>query len=171
MSTKQALLAELASESASTRKLLERVPAEHFGWKPHERSMTLQRLATHIAEIPGWTTRAVELDEFDVMNNKPGLAGSVEELLSIHDASVRRATELLTNTEETAFVKPFALKRGGNVIFELPKAAVIRSLASNHLYHHRGQLTVYLRLLDVPLPGIYGPSADEMIAIKESVAS
>ena len=163
MSIKQALINELKHEAQNTRKLLERVPEEHFAYKPHEKSTTLQRLATHIAEIPVWTVRALTTETFDAASLKPRLAANNEELLSIHEETVKDAETALGNASDEDLMKIWTLKRGDHTIFSLPKAAIIRNMSSNHLYHHRGQLTVYLRLLNVPVPGIYGPSADDAL--------
>jgi len=172
MSIKQALINELKHEAQNTRKILERVPAEQFAYKPHEKSMTLQRLATHIAEIPQWATRAVKTDEFDLAaGRKPNLAESKEDLLRIHDESVAHAEEAISNMADDELMKNWTLRRGDHVIMQLPKAAVIRNMSNNHLYHHRGQLTVYLRMLDVAVPGIYGPSADDAIAMAAAAAN
>lgn len=163
MSIKTALINELKHEAQNTRKLLERVPEEHFTYKPHEKSTTLQRLATHIAEIPVWTVRALTTEEFDAASLSPYMAVDSAELLRIHEETVKAAEAALSSASDEEFMKTWTLRRGAHTIFTLPKAAIIRNMSSNHLYHHRGQLTVYLRLLHVPVPGIYGPSADDAL--------
>jgi uncharacterized damage-inducible protein DinB len=168
MSIKQALINELKHEAQNTRKLLECVPEEHFAYKPHEKSTTLQRLATHIAEIPVWTARALTSEDFDAASLKPRLAANREELLHLHEETVKEAEAALNNALEEELMDMWTLRRGEHTIFSLPKAAVIRNISSNHLYHHRGQLTVYLRLLDVLVPGTYGPSADDALIMAKA---
>jgi len=164
MGLADAMLAELGHEAGTTRRLLERVPAEHFGWKPHEKSMTLGRLAQHIAEIPGWISTIVEQDEFDVGargGSAPPGPKDRAELLQLFEGNIGRITDVLKRQSDERMLAPWRLKRQGQVILEMPRAAMIRSLALNHMVHHRGQLSVYLRLQNVPLPSIYGPTADE----------
>ena len=168
MSIKQAFINELKHEAQNTRKLLECVPEEHFAYKPHEKSTTLQRLATHIAEIPVWTVRALTSEVFDAATLTPRLAANREELLGLHEETVKEAEAALSNASEEELMNMWTLRRGQHTIFSLPKAAVIRNMSSNHLYHHRGQLTVYLRLLDVLVPGIYGPSADDALIMAQA---
>lgn len=157
------VLAELAHEAATTRRLLDRVPGQHLAWKPHEKSMTLGRLATHIAEIPGWVGSIVEKDEFDVgaSGYVPVTVGSVAELLAMFDRNVASATETLKRQSNDRLLAKWQLKKKGQLLLEMPRLGMIRSLLMNHLIHHRGQLSVYLRLQNVPLPSIYGPTADE----------
>jgi len=164
MALNQVLIAELQQEAANTHKMLERVPAGHMDWQPHAKSMSLTRLATHIAELPGWITMTLNTQELDLgaMDYKPNLAGDVAELVAIHNKSVAGAEEALKNATDEQLAEPWTLRQGDHVIFTLPRAAVIRSMVMNHMIHHRGQLSVFLRLLDVPLPGIYGPTRDEM---------
>ena len=163
MSYNQALIAELKMEAASTRKMLERVPVEKNDWQPHDKSMKLGRLATHIAEVPGWVTRVMAHDELDFATAgfKSHIAASNAELLAILDDKVNSAISLLENSTDADFDKPWTMRRGETVVFTLPKKVVLRRFAYSHHYHHRGQLSVYLRMLDVPVPGMYGPSADD----------
>ena len=157
------LVKELALESASTRKMLERVPEEHFAWKPHPKSMSLCQLASHVAENLAWMSRILEADEF-VMNPgeyKPWMARSQSELLKRFDENLKAATRILDSQSNEDVMKPWRFKVGDSVLFEMPKVAVIRMMVFNHSIHHRGQLSVYLRLKDVPLPPVYGPTADE----------
>ena len=164
MSINQGLIAELRMEAASTRKMLERVPVEKNDWKPHDKSMKLGNLANHVAELPGWINFTMESDELDLatMNYKPVISTSTEELLAKLDTNVNKAIACLENSTDEDFGKMWTLRRGDHVIFSMPKIAVVRSMALSHHYHHRGQLSVYLRLLDVHVPGMYGPSYDEM---------
>jgi uncharacterized damage-inducible protein DinB len=157
------ILAELAHEGATTRRLLERLPQDRLGWQPHQKSMTLGRLATHIAEIPGWVGSIVEKDEFDIgaSGYVPPTLGSVAEIIALFDKSVAAATETLKRQGNDRLLAKWQLKKNGKLVVEMPRLGMIRSFLMNHLIHHRGQLSVYLRLQNVPLPSIYGPTADE----------
>jgi uncharacterized damage-inducible protein DinB len=157
-----AILKEMSQEAATTRRLLERVPAQHLTWKPHEKSMTMGRLATHIAEIPGWVSTILDTDGFDVgsSNYTPQTAGSVAELLSMFDKNVPLAEAAIRRQTLDRLSTMWRITKQGQVLLEMPRMGVIRTLLLNHLIHHRGQLSVYLRLKDVPLPSIYGPTAD-----------
>jgi uncharacterized damage-inducible protein DinB len=165
MSINTPLLMELQHEMKSSRKMLERVPFEQGAWKPHEKSSSLLALAAHVARVPSWVERAITMDEFDM--GIPGAFPKVEppkdmnELLGIFDKHAATAIALLEGASDETLMKPWTFRNGEKVFFTMPKAAVIRNMAFNHHYHHRGQLSVYLRLLNVPVPGMYGPSADE----------
>ncbi len=163
MSVKSSFIAELKQEAVSTQKLLERVPIGSVSWKPHEKSMSLGRLATHIAELASWVTEILTTEEIDFGTRefKPTIANSVEELLEIYRKNLDKALATLEATPDEEFDKPWVVKNDGQVLFTMPKGVCVRGWAYSHLYHHRGQLTVYLRMLNVPLPAIYGPSADE----------
>ena len=163
MALNKALIAELKHEATNTRKMLERVPEDKFSWKPHEKSMTLQRIATHLAEIPTWVTNAVKNDELDFATwvRKPSAISNTKELVEHFDKTIAEAVETLENASDEVLHEKWTLRRGDHVIFEMPKVVAVRNLALNHSLHHRGQLSVYLRLLDIPVPGMYGPSADE----------
>ncbi|WP_240609309.1 DinB family protein [Flavipsychrobacter stenotrophus] len=164
MALNQILIAELKHESANTRKMLERVPTEKNDWKPHEKSMKIGRLASHIAEIPTWITMMVTSNELDLVNMpaKPFVAESSEELLSVFDQKLEEAVTALGGATDEYLQTNWILRRGEHVIYDMPRAAFLRSLGYSHLYHHRGQLSVYLRLLDIPVPGMYGPTADDV---------
>ncbi len=157
-----AILMEMSQEAATTRRLLERVPAQHLTWKPHEKSMTMGRLATHIVEIPGWVSTILDTDGFDVgsSNYTPQTAGSVAELLSMFDKNVPLAEAAIRRQTLDRLSTMWRITKQGQVLLEMPRMGVIRTLLLNHLIHHRGQLSVYLRLNNVPLPSIYGPTAD-----------
>lgn len=157
------ILAELAHEGATTRRLLERLPQDRLGWQPHQKSMTLGRLATHIAEIPGWVGSIVEKDEFDLgaSGYVPPTLGSVAEIIAMFDKSVATAAETLKRQGNDRLLAKWRFKKNGQLLMEMPRLGMIRSFLMNHLIHHRGQLSVYLRLQNVPLPSIYGPTADE----------
>lgn len=166
MSISQSFLSELEQEAPATRRLLERVPEDKLDWKPADKSMTLSRLATHLAELTGWGLNALTQDELDVQppDGEPFVATqlrSVEEILELFDANLAKLRDALDATSDEAFMEPWTLKAGGREIFTLPRVAVVRSIVLNHIVHHRGQLTVFLRLCGVPLPGTYGPSADD----------
>ena len=156
-------IAELENEAKATRRLLERVPLEKSDWKPHEKSMSMGRLASHVAEISGWVSYTLDADEVDFskMDYKPKVAASNAELLEIFEENHKKALDSLKKAKDEDFMKPWTLRNGEQVYLTLPKAAVLRSFAYSHQIHHRGQLTVYMRLNDVALPGIYGPTADE----------
>jgi uncharacterized damage-inducible protein DinB len=163
MTIKNALLNELKYESANTRKLLERVPFERGDWKPHEKSSTLISLAKHIANLPIWINRIFDKEHYDfaggIKATEP--VNNIQDLLTLYDKKIEDATNILNNSNEEELSKIWTMKHGDQIIRSLPKAAALRNIAFNHLIHHRGQLSVYLRLLDVPIPGMYGPSADE----------
>jgi len=162
MKQSERLLAEFLQEAESTRKLLSVVPYDKADFKPHEKSMSLQRLATHVAEITGWWQECLLHDELDFAKGdfKPKVFTSAIELVAFHDDLVKKSTKILKEVSEEEFSKPWTMRAGDQIFFTQCKAEVVRTWCMNHLYHHRGQLTVYLRLLDVPLPGTYGPSAD-----------
>ena len=157
-----ALLPEFDHEMTVTRKLLERVPEDRLDWKPHQKSMSLGQLAQHVATIPMWGSVTMNQTELDVAG-QPGLppAKSQAELLALFDRHVADTRAALIGKGDGEFMVPWALKQGSRTIFSMPRASVWRSFVLNHLVHHRGQLSVYLRLNDVPLPSMYGPSADE----------
>jgi uncharacterized damage-inducible protein DinB len=166
MPISQMILPEFDQEMANTRKTLERVPDNKLAWKPHEKSSSLGGLATHLANLPSWTTYTFGQSELD--SAPPGQppfrleeAKSRNELLEAFDKNVAAAREALAAAGDEAWMGPWSLLKGGNTIMTLPRAAVIRGFVLSHVIHHRAQLGVYLRLLDVPVPAIYGPSADE----------
>lgn len=158
----QSLLPELDHETASTRKVLERVPAEHFDWRPHPKSYTLRDLATHVGNLFNWIAMTIEREEFDTAApfDRPHFQ-STEELLARFEEAASNARAALAGASDERLKAPWTLRQGERVVFTMPRVAVLRSACLNHLIHHRAQLTVYLRLLDVPLPSIYGPTADE----------
>lgn len=163
MPINEAFIAELQHEAAATRKILERVPTDKPDWKPHPKSTSLGRLATHVAEIPGWTAVTLDHDELDFakFDYKANVAKSTNELLKILDDNVAKAMKSLKDAPDERFMENWTLKNGDKTYFTLPKAAVLRSFSYSHWIHHRAQLGVYLRLLDIPLPNMYGPTADE----------
>lgn len=167
MSMNEPLMMELQHEAESTRKMLERLPKEKLTWKPHEKSMSLGRLAMHLAEIPGWVNATLLADELDFskMDYKMTEATSSEEVVKIFDEKLASALDVLKNTEDATMMNMWTMRDGETVYFTLPKIAVLRSFVYSHLIHHRGQMSVYLRLLDVPVPGSYGPSADDTMGM------
>ena len=157
-----ALLPEFDHEMSVTRKLLERVPDDRMDWKPHSRSMSLGQLAQHVATLPGWGSMTLNQSEFDLSSQPP--ADPIRrraDLLATFDRLVGETRTALTGKTDAELMGPWALKKDGHAIFSMPKTSVWRSFVISHLVHHRGQLSVYLRLNDVPVPSIYGPSADE----------
>jgi uncharacterized damage-inducible protein DinB len=165
MAIAESILPEFDHETATTRTLLERVPADKAEWKPHAKSMSLGQLAMHIANLPYWASITLERTEFDTNPpDGPRVTTPVYEsgakLLQIYDANVSAARALLVRTTDAEFMVQWVLKNGGRSMFSMPRIAVFRSFVLNHAVHHRGQLSVYLRLLDVPIPNIYGPTAD-----------
>jgi uncharacterized damage-inducible protein DinB len=158
----EALAAEFAHEASTTRKLLERVPDGKFDWKPHVKSMSLGTLSSHVANLPQWAVMTLDQSEFDLATAPPSPeASSRAQLVAMFDQHVGAATSKLAGKTDAELMAPWTLKHGGHPVFTMPKAAVLRSFVMNHLIHHRGQLSVYLRLNEVPLPSIYGPTADE----------
>ena len=156
------LLPEYDREMASTRKVLERVPEGRFDWTPHPKSMSLGQLAAHVARLPSWGHVAIDQPELDLSGPwTPPAVVSRDELLRTFDQEAARTRHALAAATDGQLMASWSLKRDGKTMFTMPKAAVLRSFVLNHIIHHRGQLTVYLRLNDVPLPSIYGPSADE----------
>ena len=165
MSLNTSLIGELVHESANTRKILERVPTDKLNWLPHEKSMKLGRLAKHIADLPAWIDRIINAEEFDFatakFNHEP--PASTEDILHLFDERLASAVNVLGSASDENLNSMWTMRRGEHVMFQLPKKVALRSLAYNHAYHHRGQVSVYLRLLNVPVPGMYGPSADETL--------
>jgi uncharacterized damage-inducible protein DinB len=158
-----ALIAEMEHEAAVTRTCLERIPADKFDWKPHEKSMAFGRLASHVAEMFGWTPSTMDHAELDFskMDYKPFEPSTTEELVEFLDKNVAEAIATLKSCADDRFMENWTMRNGETVYFTMPKVAVMRSFIMNHIVHHRGQLSVYLRLNDIAVPSIYGPSADE----------
>ena len=162
----QSLLPEFDHEIANTRKTLERVPEGNPDFRPHPKSMALARLAGHLAEIPVWAAMTLSQDEIDVSpaggaRLEPQVMHSRHEMLSKFDEDVKKARAVLASTTDETMMKSWSLKRAGETIFTMPRVAVMRSFVMNHMVHHRAQLGVYLRMNDVAVPSLYGPSADE----------
>jgi uncharacterized damage-inducible protein DinB len=161
-----ALLPEFDQEMANTRKVLERVPDDRLDWRPHPKSSTMGALATHLATLPAWTVEAFNRDTLDIKPDgkdyvPPQEARSTGELLSRFDAAVAAGRAALAAATDIGMCEQWSLLSAGTRILTLPRAAVLRSFILSHSIHHRAQLTVYLRLNDIPVPALYGPSADE----------
>lgn len=159
----QLLKVEFAHEAQATRRLFERLPDDQLAWRPHERSFTAGALASHIVDCVRWVDSIFSGDELemDPASYKPYQAASVADLIDTFDADVAKSEQVLADVTDAALVQRWRLKIRGQVRFEKPRAAVFRDFTLSHLIHHRGQLSVYLRLLGVPVPGAYGPTADE----------
>ena len=156
-----ALLPEFDHEMTVTRRLLERVPEDKFDWRPHAKSTSLGDLATHIANIAWWGEVTLDKSEFDLAGGgRAQRASSRDDLLSTFDRNVAATRAILARKSDAELMERWSLKNGAKTFFAMPKAAVWRSFVMNHIIHHRAQLSVYLRLCDVPLPSIYGPTAD-----------
>ena len=166
MSMAEEMLERFKQEAMGTRRALERVPFDKAEWAPHEKSMTLGRLAGHIAEMHAWGASILTSDEFDMAPvggepYKPQVFESTDDVLAAFDQGVAAVEAALPGVTDEAWMEHWSLKSGGEEVFGGPRGPFFGTLALNHVIHHRGQLTVYLRLCDVPVPGMYGPSADE----------
>ena len=166
MAIKDSILPEFDHEMATTRKLLERVPEDRKDWQPHPKSMTLGRLSQHLATLPNWV--GATMNQTELHMNPPGGPAytppefsSTASALATFDENVKAGREAIAAAEDKDFMVPWTFKNADHTIFTMPRVAVLRSFVTNHIIHHRGQLSVYLRLNDVPVPSIYGPSADE----------
>jgi len=155
-------LKELESEVTATRKCLERIPVELFHYKPHEKSMELGYLTILVAEIPNWITTMIEQPDIDLATGQVFKPATTADLVKRFDENIQGAKKALGNVTDETLQEPFSLKRSGQVLYTAPKLGQIGSTL-NHWVHHRGQLTVYMRLNDIPVPSIYGPSADERV--------
>ena len=162
MALSAALVPEFDHEMATSRIVIERVPEDQYGWKPHEKSMTAGRLASHIAEMPSWASASIDHDVLDMAaGDAPFEATSTAEVLARFDKDVAAARAAIAGCSDETFMQDWALKNGDATLMTMPKIAVVRTFVLNHIIHHRGQLSVYLRELNVSVPSIYGPSADE----------
>jgi uncharacterized damage-inducible protein DinB len=156
------ILAELSREAQTTRRVLERIPPDKLAWRPHAKSKTIGELAWHVAAIPGRIASVVQEDEVDAAKfPQAPMPETAAGIVDGFDQSIARAKELLAGLDDAALARTTTLRRGERRIFSGPKRELLRAVLLNHGYHHRGQLSVYLRLLDVPVPSIYGPTADE----------
>ena len=163
MGIAQSMLGEFDNEMVSTRKTLERVPMDKLGWKPDPKSMSMGRLAGHVAEMVGWAAMTLSTDELDFATGdyKPIEATSTDQLLAEFDKNAKATRAALESATDERMMGEWALKNNGAVLMAMPRVAMIRSMVLNHVIHHRAQLTVYFRMNGVPVPALYGPSADE----------
>lgn len=161
MTLSDMLSKEVEQEFANTRKILERVPADKFDWSPHQKSMSLKQLASHIAGLASFGGLMLTTDELDFAQAKRPEINTVEDLLKLHDEGTKKTTAALKAAKDSDYEKEWVMRHGEHLIMKMPVKDFIRKMGMNHIYHHRAQLGVYLRLLDVPIPGMYGPSADD----------
>lgn len=161
MSSIETILMEMEQEAAATRRLLERVPEDKLTWRPHPKSWSLGQLALHIAGIPGGVSAIAALDVYEAPAFEQKEAASRAELLETLEQGLAAARQTLSAMDDQRLAAIWTLRAGDRTLMSVPRAAIIRTILLNHYYHHRGQLAVYLRLLDVPVPSIYGPTADE----------
>ena len=163
MRISDSLLPQFDHEMATTRKTLERIPEDKLAWTPHEKSMTLGRLAGHIAELPAFATMAIKTDSTDLASGayKPLTATSRKQALEAFDQATADARAAIAGASDEHLLQPWTLLYGGKTMFTMLRVGVVRGMMLSHLIHHRGQFSVYLRLNNVPVPSIYGPSADE----------
>jgi uncharacterized damage-inducible protein DinB len=160
------LLMEWEAEAAKTRQTLKRIPEDKFGWKPHPKSGSMIWLAGHLANMAGWAAMVMQTEELDISPGgkeftPPPVPASREELLATFDKNMAEGHAAIAKASDEEMMKPWRLLMNGTELFRMPRAAVLRNMIMNHSIHHRGQFTVYLRLNDVPVPALYGPSADE----------
>jgi uncharacterized damage-inducible protein DinB len=157
-----AIVDELSREAETTRRVLERVPSDKLSWRPHQKSKTIGELAWHVATIPRRVAAMVQEDDVDVATVKaPPMPATTAGIVEGFDRQVAEAKELLSKLDDAALSRRTTMRRGETKLFSGPKLALLRAVMLNHGYHHRGQLSVYLRLLDIPVPPVYGPTADE----------
>ncbi len=166
MAIGEGLLPEFDQEMANTRKILERVPEDKFAWKPHPKSGAMGWLAAHVAGIPQWASMTMDRESLDLAPQgqrpqPPAPPASRTQLLDGFDKNASAARQAISTASDSQFLQPWTLLNNGKILLTLPRIAVLRSFVMNHLIHHRAQLTVYLRMNDVAIPGLYGPSADE----------
>jgi uncharacterized damage-inducible protein DinB len=166
MTIGQTMLGEFDQEMQNTRKILERIPDDKWNWKPHDKSGTVGWLASHVATLPSWATMTINTEELDYApidgpSFQPPKVGNRKEALEVFDKEVAAARAALASVSDQEMIKGWKLLAGGQEVMTLPRVACIRGFVMNHLIHHRAQLGVYYRLLDIAVPGLYGPSADE----------
>lgn len=162
----QSILPEYDHEMSVTRTVLKRLPQSKYAWKPHDRSFSVGEMASHVVNVPSWLENCLQEDSFDVAppGGEPFRTPEYHEqaaLLAAFDHNVAKGRSVIANTDDAAFMKTWSMLKGGETMFSMPRVVVLRSFILNHLVHHRGQLTVYLRLLGEKVPSVYGPSADE----------
>lgn len=164
MSIKDGILIENKREIQNTRRMIERLNDEHANWKPHDKSMTALNLAKHVVELHVWLSEALAKDSLDFKTDyKPLVANNFGEVLEILNKAEKDNEDFINQQSENFWLQDYVIKSGDHIISKSPRIGALRYFLNNHLIHHRGQLSVYLRLLDIPVPGVYGPSADEKI--------
>lgn len=162
MSITKKFLFELENEVQATRRVLDVLTDDHLDWKPHEKSMSLKTLAAHTVEMHNWLAEVLEKSAFDFqVDYTPVQAATVADIKELLESGLERNKKALAGFSEEGWQETWTLKSGDHIIRQMPKEEAVRYVVNNHVYHHRGQLTVYLRLLDLPVPGLYGPSADD----------
>lgn len=166
MTQVQSLISEMEAEAQSTKALLEMVPAEHFSYQPHEKSMDLKKLATHIASLQGVTAAIASMDSYDLADLQIPEMNSAQDLVALQQEGLQKSIEAMKQIQDADLEKPFEMFFHKRSIMKAPKGPFLRRMAMSHLYHHRAQLGVYLRMLDVPIPGMYGPSADDRAKVQ-----
>ena len=176
MTIGKSMLGEFDQEMAGTRKTLERLPEQKWNWKPHDKSGTVGWLAGHIATMPGWITMTLQTEQLDYAPvggpaYKPPKMENRQQILAEFDKGVTEARKAIADASDADMLKDWTLLAGGQTIFTMPRVACLRGMVLNHIIHHRAQLTVYYRLLGVPVPGLYGPSADETQPAADAAAN
>jgi uncharacterized damage-inducible protein DinB len=162
MALNKAIIAELEHEAAGTRRVLNNLPEENLKWQPHEKSYTIGYLAQHITQLPVWVVMTIKQPELDLSKGfDRKKAETKTDILALFEEHLTTAKEALQNVTDEEMEEKWTLRNGDTIMFTLPRKIVLRYMVLNHIVHHRGQLTVYLRLLNIPVPGLYGPSADE----------
>lgn len=162
MSIKAGILAEVIRETQNTKRILDNLTNDHWNYKPHEKSMTLGALASHVVELHSWVHLAISKDVFDFHKDyQPSKEATIEELKAALEENWQKNKDFVNAQTDEFWLSHWKLQAGEHVLSELPKLDAFRYIITNHLIHHRGQLTVYMRMLNIPLPGIYGPTADE----------
>jgi uncharacterized damage-inducible protein DinB len=161
MAIVDSILMEVEQEAKTTQRVLDRIPEDKLAWKPHSKSYSLGQLGLHIARLQGVLADAASKDNFEIANFVQAQPSSRKEILDTLSESTANAKQVLAKLDDARLMSTWTASRNGKVILTMPRIAFIRAIMMNHIYHHRGQLSVYLRLLDVPVPSIYGPSADE----------
>ena len=164
MPERDSLLPEFDQETAATRRVLERVPDAALEWRPHAKSFNMGELATHLSRLPHWGTLILKQDSYDLATSGPRSQAlpTIAAILSQFDANVREVRATLVEMTDGQLLQPWTLRRGDRIVMSVPKVSAVRGFVVRHLVHHRGQMTVYLRMNDVPLPPLYGPTADEL---------
>ncbi len=167
MTITELIIGEIKQEAATTKKILQLVPMEKADWKPHDKSMPLGKLARHVAQLPDWIPIIILQNEFDFTNQPfpASTATTTDEILMVFNETIVSGLDVLANTTDDALSQPWTFRKGDHIFFAMPKAVALRSFVLNHTVHHRAQLGVYLRLLNIPIPGSYGPSADEVMGM------